>query len=88
MIIKSIYYFTESKMNPEKKKNIMITILISALIMIYYAVYFAILVTILEGIWKLMFGILPLILSYIMLRVCVERINEIKKGEDDDFSKY
>ena len=56
--------------------------------MIYYAVYFAILVTILEGIWKLMFGILPLILSYIMLRVCVERINEIKKGEDDDFSKY
>ena len=34
------------------------------------------------------FAIIPLLLSAVMIRVCAERINEIKKGEEDDISKY
>ena len=26
--------------------------------------------------------------SIVMIKVCIERINEIKKGEEDDLSKY
>jgi hypothetical protein len=42
----------------------------------------------LEGIWKYVFAILPLAFSAVMIYVCIERINEIKKGEEDDISKY
>ena len=33
-------------------------------------------------------GIIPLIFSAVMLKVCIERIKEIKEGEEDDISKY
>ena len=55
---------------------------------LYYVVYFGILIALLDGIWKWLLGIIPLALSAVMLKVCIERINEIKKGEEDDLSKY
>ena len=63
-------------------------IVISVIIILYYVVYFGILITLLEGIWKYILGIIPLVLSIVMVKVCIERINEIKKGEEDDISKY
>ena len=70
-------------------KNKMIApIVISVIIILYYVVYFGILIAVLDGIWKWFLGIIPLALSVIMLKVCIERINEIKKGEEDDLSKY
>ena len=55
---------------------------------LYYVVYFGILIALLDGIWKWLLGIIPLALSAVMLKVCIERIKEIKKGEEDDLSKY
>ena len=55
---------------------------------LYYVVYFGILIALLDGIWKWFLGIIPLAFSAVMLKVCIERINEIKKGEEDDLSKY
>ena len=70
-------------------KNKMIApIVISVIIILYYVVYFGILIALLYGVWKWLLGIIPLVLSAVMLKVCIERINEIKKGEEDDLSKY
>ena len=70
-------------------KNKMIApIVISVIIILYYVIYFGILIALLDGIWKWFLGIIPLALSAVMLKVCIERINEIKKGEEDDLSKY
>ena len=70
-------------------KNKMIApIVISVIIILYYVVYFGILIALLDGIWKWFLGIIPLAFSAVMLKVCIERINEIKKGEEDDLSKY
>ena len=70
-------------------KNKMIApIVISVIIILYYVVYFGILIALLDGVWKWLLGIIPLALSAVMLKVCIERIKEIKKGEEDDFSKY
>ncbi len=63
-------------------------IVISVIVILYYIVYFCFLILLLDGIWKYLLGIIPIAFSAVMIAVCVERINEIKKGEEDDISKY
>ena len=70
------------------KRKILAPIIISVIIVLYYVVYFGILIALLYGVWKWLLGIIPLAISAVMLKVCIERINEIKKGEEDDLSKY
>ena len=72
----------------EKNKKLIAPIVISIIIVLYYVVYLGILIALIEGVWKWLLGIVPLALSVVMLKVCIERINEIKKGEEDDLSKY
>ena len=63
-------------------------IIITALMVIYYVFYFGLLVWYIDGILKYILGIIPLIFTIMMVAVCIERIKEIKKGEEDDLSKY
>lgn len=70
------------------RKKMLPPIVISVIIILYYVVYFGILITLLEGIWKYVLVIIPLIFSAVTLKVCIERIKEIKEGEEDDISKY
>ena len=72
----------------EHKKKMIAPIIVTICMVIYYVVYFGLLITLVEGIWKYVLGIAPLIFSAVMVKVCIERINEIKKGEEDDLSKY
>ena len=72
----------------EHRKKLIAPIVVSAIMVLYYVVYFGILIALLDGIWKWLLGIIPLAFSAVMLKVCIERINEIKKGEEDDLSKY
>ena len=72
----------------EHKKKLIAPIVVSVIMVLYYVVYFGILIALLDGIWKWLLGIIPLAFSAVMLKVCIERINEIKKGEEDDLSKY
>ena len=74
-------------MNAHKKK-IIAPIIITAILILYYITYFGFLISLLNGILKYVLGIIPLVLSGIMIYVCIERINEIQKGEEDDISKY
>ena len=70
------------------KSKMIAPIVVSIIMVLYYVVYFGFLITLLPGIWKYALGILPLALSVLIVKVCIERINEIKKGEEDDISKY
>ena len=72
----------------KKSKKMIAPILISVIIILYYVLYFGILIALLGGIWKYVFGIVPLLFGCVMIKVCVERIKEIKEGEEDDLSKY
>ncbi len=69
-------------------KKTIAPIVVTILIVLYYVVYFSFLISLLEGVWKYALGIIPLAFSAVMVKVCIERINEIKKGEEDDLSKY
>jgi len=55
---------------------------------LYYVAYFGFLIALLDGVWKYVFGLIPLVLSGVTLKVCIERIREIRKGEEDDLSQY
>ena len=72
----------------DKKKQFLAPIVVTVLMVAYYVVYFGFLIALLPGIWKYVLGLLPLALSAVMVKVCIERIQEIKKGEEDDLSKY
>ena len=74
-------------MNPHRKKMIA-PIVVSVIMILYYVVYFGFLITLLPGRWKYVLGIIPFVFSVLILKVCIERINEIRKGEEDDISKY
>jgi hypothetical protein len=63
-------------------------IVVTVLMILYYVIYFGLLISLIPGVWKYLFGILPLAFALLTLKVCIERINEIKKGEEDDISKY
>ena len=63
-------------------------IVVTVILVLYYVAYFGILIALLEGIWKVVLGIVPLGLSASIVKVCIDRIKEIRKGEEDDISKY
>ena len=69
-------------------KKMLAPIIISVLVILYYVIYFGFLIAVLEGTWKYLLGIFPFVFSVLMVKVCIDRINEIKKGEEDDLSKY
>lgn len=70
-------------------KKIIVPITITVLMIVYYVVYFIFFAVIIPYFWlKIIFVIVPIILSAIMIFVCIERIKEIKGGEEDDLSKY
>ena len=70
------------------KKKYIAPIVVTVLMVAYYVVYFGFLIALLPGVWKYVLGLLPLALSVVMVKVCIERIQEIKKGEEDDLSQY
>ena len=70
------------------KKKMVAPILVTVLMIAYYIIYFGFLITLVSGIWKYALGIIPLVFSIVMVKVCIERIHEIKKGEENDLSQY
>ena len=74
-------------MNKHGKKMIA-PIVVTTITVLYYIAYFGFIMASLNWLGNLVLGLLPLLLSAIMIAVCIERIKEIKKGEEDDLSKY
>ena len=69
-------------------KKMIAPIVVTAIMIVYFILYFGFLITLFDGIFRLLLGIIPLVFSVVMIKICIERINEIKKGEEDDISKY
>lgn len=73
-----------------KHRNKMIApIIITVIIVLYYIGFFAVCALLpLPVILKLVFGLVPLLLAGVCIFVLIERIEEIRSGEEDDLSKY
>ena len=64
-------------------------IIVTVVVILYYILYFCLILVAFESLAaKILLGIIPIILSVVILYVCVQRINEIRSGEEDDLSKY
>ena len=69
-------------------KKMIAPIFITVVVILYYGFYFGILIKLLDGFCKYLLGIVPIVLAVVMIAVCIERIREIRSGEEDDLSKY
>jgi hypothetical protein len=64
-------------------------IVIGTAVILYYTIFFLTVIHLPMPIYlKLIFGIVPILLSGVMISVVWSRIKEIKGGEEDDLSKY
>ena len=63
-------------------------ILVTVFMVLYYVLYFGFLISLMEGVWKWLFGLFPLVFAVLTIKVWIERIQEIRKGEEDDLSQY
>lgn len=75
-------------MKKEKHKGYIAPIVITVILLLYFIIYFGFLIAILPGVWKYAFLIFPIAFIGILIYVCVERIKEVRSGEEDDLSKY
>ena len=70
------------------KKKMLAPIIVTVIMILYYVVYFGFLLSLLDGIWRYALGIFPLVFTGVTIYVCIQRIIEIRKGEEDDISQY
>lgn len=76
-------------MNKEHRNKMIAPIIISAIICLYYIGFVVVCIFIpIPFLVKLLFGIVPLLLAGVCVYVLLERIREIRSGEEDDLSKY
>lgn len=72
----------------QNSKKMIAPILITVIFVLYLVFYFTVLLSVLDGVLRLLLLIIPIGLIVLMIAVCVERIKEIKGGEENDISKY
>ena len=72
----------------QHKKKMVAPIIVTVIMVLYYGVYFGFLISLLDGVWKYALGSFPAAFSAVTITVCIQRIREIKKGEEDDLSQY
>ncbi len=75
-------------MKKRKYKAYIVPIVVTIILLLYFILYFGFLIAIVPGIWKYILAILPLTFASVLIWVCVDRIKEIRSGEEDDLSKY
>lgn len=76
-------------MNQTHHNKMIAPIIITILFVLYYIGFFIVCVMIpMPVLCKLLFGLVPLLLAGVCIYVLMERINEIRSGEEDDLSQY
>lgn len=64
-------------------------IIITVIFVLYYIGFFVICALMsMPVVLKLLFGLIPLLLAGVCIFVLMERIKEIRSGEEDDLSNY
>ncbi len=69
-------------------KKIIAPIVVTIILIIYFFVYFAFLISLLDGFLKYILAIIPIAMAFVAIYVCIERLKEIRSGEEDDLSNY
>lgn len=73
----------------KQEKKMVAPIVITVLCVIYYLIYFLLVVNIIPILLlKILLGVIPLVFAGVMIYVCIQRVEEIRSGEEDDLSKY
>ena len=72
----------------QHQKKMIAPIIVTVLLVLYYVVYFSVLLVLVTGIWRILLAVIPFAFSVVIVKVCIERIHEIKEGEEDDLSQY
>ena len=70
------------------RKKIAAVLAVAAILIIYYILYFAALVAFLPDPWRWLAGIVPVFAAAGLIWAAVQRIQEIKEGEEDDLGQY
>lgn len=71
------------------EKKLIAPIVITVIFVVYFASFAAVCLTIpIPLLAKLLFGIVPLALAGVSIYVLIERINEVRSGEEDDLNNY
>lgn len=77
------------ELSSKHRKKMAAPIVISVVIILYYCFFTAVCIVMpIPLIAKLLLGIIPLALAGVIIYVLIERINEIRGGEEDDLSQY
>ncbi|MBW4828276.1 MAG: hypothetical protein KZY61_03255 [Clostridiaceae bacterium] len=72
-----------------KVKKMIAPLIITCLLVIYFLFFVLGIISIPDPLWvKIIMLLVPLFLIGVSIFVLVERINEIRSGEEDDLSKY
>ena len=70
-------------------KKMIAPIVISVIVILYFAVYFGFLMTLLKSrALKLLLAVVPVLIAVTMICICIQRIREIRGGEEDDLGQY
>lgn len=72
-----------------KIKKMIAPLIITCMLIIYFSLFILGIINIPEPLWIKIVGIIiPLALIGVSIFVLIERIKEIRSGEEDDLSKY
>lgn len=73
----------------DHKKKMTAPIVVTVILVLYYILYFTVLAALIPTFAiKVVLAIIPLLFGGVMIMVCIQRIKEIRSGEEDDLSKY
>jgi hypothetical protein len=75
-------------MGKEKLKKCVAPAIITVILILYFILYFGFLFAILPGVWRYILLVFPIVFSGLIIYVFIDRIKEIRSGEEDDISKY
>ncbi len=74
--------------NENHGKKMVAPVIITVLMILYYIVYFSFIIRLIGSGPAVLLGIIPAALGAVSVYVCIQRIQEIRSGEEDDLSKY
>ena len=73
------------------KKNPYIAPIVVAVLVVLYFIFYGYMATVIDGmpfVARIVFMAIPVVMIIVMICTLIERIKEIRKGENDDLGKY
>ena len=75
-------------MKKGNQKGYIAPIIVTVILLLYFILYFGFLIAVLPSVWKYVLLLFPIAFAGVLVYVCIQRIKEIRSGEEDDLGKY